>query len=237
MKLSAPIFKLKHRAKTIARDTNIPLNEALNLVARNEGFPSWSALSSHVARLSLSAKLLTTLKNGDLLLLAGHPGEGKTTLALQLLLEAAREGRRAALFTLEYTSDEARRHLRALSKEDVKVAEAVEIATSNDISADYIVANLSNAMSGTVAVIDYLQLLDQQRTKQTLDHQVKQLAEFAKKSGITFGFISQVDRTFDDTTKKIPDVSDIRLPNQVDLKLFNKACFVHDGEAQLHTLT
>nr|WP_234704598.1 hypothetical protein [Sinorhizobium meliloti] len=44
--------------------------------------------------------------------MAGRPGHGKTTLGLQLLLDAARDGRKAVFFTLEFTEQQARRHLR-----------------------------------------------------------------------------------------------------------------------------
>jgi hypothetical protein len=37
MRLSAPIYKLKRRAKLMARDENIALHEALDRLAREEG--------------------------------------------------------------------------------------------------------------------------------------------------------------------------------------------------------
>ena len=38
MKLSAPIHHLKRRARTLSRGEGIPLNQALNRIARQEGF-------------------------------------------------------------------------------------------------------------------------------------------------------------------------------------------------------
>ena len=49
MKLSAPVFQLKRRAKLMARAGNMPLNEALDQIAREEGFTRWSLLSARVA--------------------------------------------------------------------------------------------------------------------------------------------------------------------------------------------
>jgi hypothetical protein len=43
-------------------------------------------------------------------------------------------------------------------------------------------------------------------------------------------FISQIDRKYDSTNRPIPTLEDIRLPNPLDLALFDKACFLHDGE-------
>ncbi|MFC0805793.1 DNA helicase [Ensifer sp. P24N7] len=233
MKLSAPIFQLKRRAKLMARNNSVPLHEALDQVAREEGFARWSLLSSQVAAASLSRSILARLDKGDLLLMAGRPGHGKTTLGLQLLLDAARDGRKAVFFTLEFSEQQARRHLRSLDEGPHGFCDKLEILTSDDISADYIIRHLSGSERGTVAVIDYLQILDQQRTKPALSNQVLALRDFAKQTGVVLGFISQVDRSFDSESKRLPDIRDIRLPNLVDLGLFNKACFLHNGEAQL----
>lgn len=233
MKLSAPLFQLKRRAKLMARNNNVPLHEALDQIAREEGFARWSLLSSHIAAVSLSETILSRLNDGDLLLVAGRPGHGKTTLGLQLLIDAARDDRKAVFFTLELTEQQARKHIRSLEKDTLGIGDSLEIVTSDEISADFIIRHLSGSPRGTVAVVDYLQLLDQQRSKPVLSEQVVALGDFARKAGVIIGFISQIDRSFDPERKRLPDIQDIRLPNFVDLGLFNKACFLHSGEAQL----
>lgn len=233
MKLSAPIFRLKRRAKLMSRTGKVPLNEALDRVAREEGFLRWSALSAKMAAGSLSQTVLSRLKPGELMLVAGRPGHGKTTLGLQLLLDAVRDNRRGVFFTLEFTEQQARQHIRALDKDTPKLADRLEIVTSEDICADYIIRHLSGFAPGTVAVIDYLQILDQQRNKPALAEQVRALGDFAQSTGIILGFIAQIDRSFDPDSKRLPDIRDIRLPNRVDLGLFAKACFLHNGEAQM----
>ncbi|WP_253276864.1 hypothetical protein [Ruegeria sp. 6PALISEP08] len=45
--------------------------------------------------------------------------------------------------------------------------------------------------------------------------------------------ISQFDRSFDLSDKTMPDLSDVRLPNPLDLSAFDKACFLHNGEIQM----
>lgn len=154
MKLSAPIFQLKRRAKLLVRKNNVPLHEALDQIAREEGFAKWSLLSSRIAAGSLSKTVLSRLNDGDLLLVAGRPGHGKTTLGLQLLLDAARDGRKAIFFTLEFTEQQAWRHIRSLDEGYQDLGDALEIVTSNEISADYIIRHLSASDRGTVAVID-----------------------------------------------------------------------------------
>lgn len=217
----------------MVRNNNIPLHEALDHIAREEGFARWSLLSSQIAAGSLSQTILSRLVDGDMLLLAGRPGHGKTTLGIQLLLAAAEDKRRSVLFTLEMTEQQARKHI---AKQAIEGDQRLEIATSEEISADYIIRHLSPAKPGTFVVIDYLQILDQQRNKPALSEQVAAFGEFSKRTGVTFAFISQIDRTFDPESKLLPDFRDIRLPNLVDLGLFTKACFLHNGEAQFHNM-
>ena len=46
MKLSAPIYQLKRRAKLLSRTDTIPLHQALDRIAQEEGFTAWSLLAS-----------------------------------------------------------------------------------------------------------------------------------------------------------------------------------------------
>lgn len=234
MRLSVPIYQLKRRAKLLARDKKIPLHEAQDHIAREEGFGAWSALSSHMATNSPASALLPRLSNGDMLLLGARPGHGKTLLGLQLLLDAGRDGRRTVFFTLEYTDQEVKERIRSL--DDNALENAPEIVTSGDISANFIVQYLSGASRGTVAVIDYLQVLDQQRSKPSLSEQIRVLHEFARNTGVILGFISQIDRSFDPVRAPLPGIDDIRLPNPIPAGMFSKACFLHAGEIRLQNV-
>ena len=231
MRLSVPIYQLKRRAKLLARSEAIPLHEAQDRIAREEGFSAWSALSARVATRSPAPTLLPGLVDGDMLLLAARPGHGKTIMALRLLLDAARDGRRAVLFTLEFTESQAFELLQSLG--GAKSERMPEIVTSNDITADFIVDRLSGSRSGTVAVIDYLKILDQQRSKPALSDQMRARGDFARRSGTILTFISQVDRAFDPARRPLPDLSDVRLPNPIPAGVFSKTCFVNGGEARL----
>jgi hypothetical protein len=46
-------------------------------------------------------------------------------------------------------------------------------------------------------------------------------------------FVSQIHRSYDATINSIPTLHDVRLPNPLDLALFDKACFLQDGELKL----
>ena len=48
-------------------------------------------------------------------------------------------------------------------------------------------------------------------------------------------FISQIDRSFDPSIERCPGLNHVRLPNPLDLKLFNKACFLHNGELEVRS--
>ena len=236
MKLSAPIFQLKRRAKLMARNNSVPLNEALDHIARDEGFAKWSLLSASMSSPPPFETTLSRLENGDLLLIAGRPGHGKTRLGLRLLIDAARDGRKALMFTLEFTEQQARKHLKSLEVGGGSMSDGIQIFTSDQISAEYIIQHMSGLEPGTVAVIDYLQMLDQQRSKPMLSKQLQTLGVFAQRTGVVLGFISQIDRSFEAEGKQLPDIGDVRLPNFVDLGLFSKACFIHNGEAQLQNV-
>jgi hypothetical protein len=107
-----------------------------------------------------------------------------------------------------------------------------EFDCSDCISADYIIDKLSSVPRGTLVVIDYLQLLDQKRENPELAVQVRTLKSFALNRGLVIVFISQIHRSYDPAKKPFPDTRDIRLPNPLDLGLFNKTCFLNRGEVR-----
>lgn len=231
MKLSSPIYQLKRRAKLVAREKGIPLHQAQDGIARREGFASWSLMASKVANIPAGSDIIDRVEDGDLVLLAARPRQGKTILGLTTLLNARRAGRRAVLFTLDLTKEQARRSLEEMSS--VKLAASVEIETSDDIDADFIVSVLADAARGTVAVVDYLQLLDERRSKPPIADQVDKLHRFATSKGAVLIFLSQIDRNFDPAQRRVPVMTDVRLPNSLPMELFNKRLFLHDGEMRM----
>lgn len=232
MKLSAPIYQLKRNAKRLSRERNIPLHKALDRIAEQEGFGSWSLLAAQASATAPAAKLYARLAPGDLVLVGARPGQGKTLMSLELAVEAMKSGSRGVFFTLEYTAKEVQDHFRALGVELASFDGLFEFDSSDDISADYIVTRLATAPRGTLVVIDYQQLLDQKRENPELMVQVRKLQSFARDKGLIFVFISQIDRSYDPSTKPCPDLDDVRLPNPLDLRLFAKTCFLNNGEVR-----
>lgn len=232
MKLSAPIYKLKRQAKILSRERGIALGEALDIIARKGGFRSWSHLA-FAARSDPAARILRELRAGDMLLLAARPGRGKTLLGLELAMAAARSGRRSFFFTLEYTEADVRARLAALGDGEASGEVPLVIDTSDEICAGHIVDRLRDEPRPAFAVIDYLQLLDQNRSKPDLGGQLASLGSYVRRSGAMVVLLSQIDRHFELDGRRMPGLADVRLPNAADLTLFSKACFLHEGDLEL----
>lgn len=232
MQFSTPLYRLKRQARQTARASGIPLHKALDDSAKALGFQGWSHLSAESARHSPAISILSRVRAGELVLIAGRPGHGKTLLGLDMVALAAQFGRRGHFFSLDYTDRDVTDGLRDLGHRHFADTDAPVIDTSDAICADHVVTRLSSADGPVLAVIDYLQLLDQRRTNPPLDSQLDRLQCFARDTGAVIALLSQVDRRFDDAGKGRPDRADIRLPNPADLDRFSRFCFLHDG--QLH---
>lgn len=235
----APIFSLKRRARLLSRSEGIPLHAALDQVAASEGFRRWSLLAARREghdNATSTADIHARLLPGDMVLIGARPGHGKTLMALKLAAEAMQAGHRAAFFSLEYAERHMLDRFRAIGVDPVPLGQRFLFDTSEDISSGHVVGRLAGAQAGTFAVIDYLQILDQQRKKPDLATQLRELRAFARSSGVTLAIISQIDRSYDPTVKALPDLADVRRPNPVDLSLFDKAIFLNDGRVGLSDL-
>ncbi|MEM9737336.1 MAG: DNA helicase [Pseudomonadota bacterium] len=231
MQLAAPIYLLKRRARLMARDNQIPLHRALDRVAGEEGFQTWSHLAASATHQSPADAVLRGLAPGEFVLIGARPGQGKTLLGLELAVKAAALGRQGYFFTLEFTDGDVAAHLAMLDPDPG--ADGMVVDTSDEISADHIIHRLEAAPSPSLVVVDYLQLLDQRRRNPSLDEQVKTLREFGVRTGTILVMISQIDRRFDQSAKGMPGVADIRLPNPVDLTAFDRFFFLHEGKLQI----
>ena len=235
MALSAPIFQLKRTAKSLSHTKKIPLNQALDQVAVGEGFSSWSELASSPSSLSSPARLFNELEHGDLLLLGGRPRQGKTVMALKLIVEAMKRGHRGVFFTLDYNEQDVAKLFAKIGISSKKFNELFEFDNTDDIDAHYIIQQMQSAPSGTVVAVDYLQLLDQRRQSPVVGVQVEALKSFARERGLIVIFTSQIDRSYELSARPFPDMRDVRLPNPLDVSIFDKACFLSGGEIQMQS--
>jgi hypothetical protein len=228
MRLSAPVHRLKRKARLLARRENIPLHEALDRVAADEGRQGWSLLMR--GRPSPVRHFFKTLQPGDLVLVGARPGQGKTLMGLRILMEALEAGRSGTFFTLEYTERDVSERLRALGFDRAPYARRLVVDTSDSISAGYIVSALNEVLEGTVAVVDYLQLLDRSRGTPPLMEQLCVLRAFARDRGVILVFLSQIDRSYDPVGESVPSIDHVRLADPLDLSLFSRTCFINAGE-------
>jgi replicative DNA helicase len=233
MKLSAPIYILKQQAKALSRKEKVPLHRALDRIANREGFTAWSLLAARSESNEESTTLFSRLSSGDLVLIAARPGQGKTLLGIGLAVESMARGNRSAFFTLETTEAGVAQLFAALDKDIRGFGDRLLIDESDCISADYIVDQLASAPPGMVVVIDYLQLLDQKRGNPSIMEQVTHLRRFARQRQLVIVCLSQIDRKYDSESKSCPGLTDVRLPNPLDLTLFDKACFLNRGQMQV----
>jgi len=236
MRLSTPIFRLKRQAKQLSRSKNLRLSKAQDSIAMQEGFKNWGLLTAFHAKNSSIPNIYKALTAGDIVLLAARPGQGKTLISLELAIEAVKTGHRAAFYSLEATQSEVTHRLEDLHAPMAICETALTIDTSDDISASYIIARSQAAQPSTFIVVDYLQLLDQTRTKPSLADQLVALKAFAEASGAIVVIISQIDRSYEAASRPLPDISDIRLPNPLDLSLFTKAVFINEGTIELQAV-
>ncbi|WP_306256984.1 DNA helicase [Pararhizobium sp. IMCC21322] len=230
MKLSAPIYRLKREARLLSRKNKIPLHAALDKLAASEGFESWSLLARSATFRCPTQRILDDLLPGEMLLLGARPRHGKTLMALEMMVETVKGGGQCFFYSLDYTETQIMNHIAALGADPELFKGSID--TSDAISADYILQDAKAVPAGTLLVIDYLQLLDQDRSKPDVAAQLSQLQAFARTAGVIIIFISQIDRVFEASARALPDMADVRMPNPLDLDLFDKTCFVHDGEIQ-----
>jgi len=233
MKFTAPIFILKQHAKALSRREKIPLHEALDRIAAREGFNAWSLLAAKAVSDRPSERFLAQLDPGDLALIAARPGQGKTLLSLELAVETMRRGNRAAFFTLEFTHADVAECFKIMDEKLSIFTDRLLIDDSDQICADYIATRLASAPAKMLVIIDYLQLLDQKRLNASVADQIQRLKALARERQLIIVCLSQIDRRYDACKQPFPGFGDVRLPNPLDIGLFNHACFLNRGRLQL----
>ncbi|KIC51359.1 DNA helicase [Tateyamaria sp. ANG-S1] len=235
MRLSSPIYTLKRQAKLLARDKGIKLNQALNRIAAKEGFSDWSHLASSYSKATPAKEIMSQLNSSDMVLIGARPGHGKTLLGLELAALAKKNSRKGYVFSLDYNDADVWDRYEKLGLDPKEHDEPIVVDTSDDICAAHIIERLGNMPAHAFVVVDYLQLLDQRRNNPPLEEQVRALKKCAIERGAVVVLISQIDRPFELSSSTMPTLEDIRLPNPVDLSLFDKRCFLHDGKTQIES--
>lgn len=239
MKLSAPIHVLKSQAQLLRKEKSITNTEALDLIAKREGYNSWSLLQSKKEEMFPTSydEILDFFNHGDIVLIGARPGKGKTMFTIGLFVQAIQKKLAPNyIFSLSEIPKDIAGRMAIYDESMIKNNDYigyVGLDYSNEISADHIIEKTKGTISkNSVIVIDYLQLLDEKRSNPTLQEQVFKLKKFAKEKECIIIFISQLKRELEYRTDKKPIVDDIRLPNPLELKFFNKIILLHKGDEE-----
>lgn len=235
MKLSAPINVLKAQAQELKKEKSITNTEALDLIAKREGFNSWALLQSKKDEMFPKSydEILGFFNPGDIVLIGSRPTKGKTVFTMGLLAQAVQKNQaKNYCFSL---SEGHKNILDKLSLYDEFINEkkaSFELDYSDDVSADYIIEKTKNTVSkNSLIVIDYLQMLDVKASNPSLQVQVEKLKNFAKEKECVVIFISQLNKEIEGKSDLKPVLDDIRLSGDVELKFFNKIILLHKAKA------
>lgn len=230
MQLSAPLYILKRNAHRLAREQALPLHQALDQIARGEGYGSWSLLVSQAQFHQPAHTALAQFADGDLVLVGARPQQGKTLFCVQLCLAAMQDRRHCYFFSLDYLYADMQARFTALGQSLADHQQLFHFDDSDEICADYIIAQLPDAPAGSLVVVDYLQALELDRRQPPLSQQLPRLQQFVQQRGLQMVFISQIDRH---CVERLPTTADIKQSNPLDMALFDRTCFLHGGQLRL----
>ena len=189
-------------------------------------------------------RAISGLNKSDLILLAARPGMGKTSMALNILLEAGKKsGKNVAFFSLEMSREQLALRLISgkLTEEDwEKVAVAADSLNKSKILIDDdssvtvadILAKCRRVENLGLVVIDYLQLMQSAGGKtrsgdnrqQIVSDISRSLKLMAKELNVPVLCLSQLSRANESRTDKRPMLSDLResgaIEQDADIVLF-----------------
>lgn len=177
---------------------------------------------------------------GDLVVLAGRPGMGKTTEALNFAMSAAREGFTVDVYSLEMSRQKLLTKM-ATQMQNLKLFEVTrgrlsdedfqKVVGAMDVLRDYPVfahdnkfrwvdikssARRINALYDTkMIVVDYLQLIDgesrsQRNREQEISKISREMKQLAQELDCVVVNLSQLNRKVEERSDKKPRISDLR---------------------------
>ena len=198
-------------------------------------------------------RILTCLKNGELVILAGRTSIGKTTLGLDIALNAARRKKSVLIFSLEMSAPRIADRLicahgmipgQAYRQRDYdrdKVEEAISgvydlpiLVYDKRVSTAEIRSKCMRVKAKhglDLVLIDFITLVKDKREGKmsTADHVgevAKRLQEVAKEINVPFVVMSQMNRNVEGRQDKIPMLSDLRDSGNIE-EAADVVMFVH----------
>lgn len=234
--IEGQIFELSQNENrtglTHIKDTLTELIEILDDRSKNKG--SVTGIPTGFSDLD---RILLGMQRKDLILLAARPSVGKTALAVNIALNAAKSGSKVAIFSLEMSRTQlAQRMLSSLSLVNLKQLISGDITEWEDIfEASSIIAGNSIYMDDTAGIsitelrskcrrlkadsgldfimIDYLQLMTSEGRNENRQQEIstisRNLKALAKELDVPILALSQLSRDSEKSGRK-PKLSDLR---------------------------
>lgn len=185
-------------------------------------------------------KMTSGFQPGDLIILAARPSMGKTSFALNVAINAARQGSSVGIFSLEMAAEQLT--LRLLATEsgiDHQKIRNATISSEEWIALTHVAAELGDMQlfiddaaginimelrakarqlkskhNVGMLVVDYLQLLHSSKRHENRHQEVSEISRFlkalAKELNIPIVALSQLSRAVDSRMDKRPMLSDLR---------------------------
>lgn len=177
------------------------------------------------------------MKPGEFIVLAGRPGMGKSSLAVQLALRAARRGKKVAFFSLEVSAQQvvqkALSMLSGIPAQDIRlrrvnpdeVREYAEMLSETPLwiyddgrqspeTVRSALLSLKNSEGLDLAVIDYLQLLTSgdkhAKGYDEITELSRRIKQLSRELALPILTLSQLSREVENRTNKRPTLSDLR---------------------------
>lgn len=158
------------------------------------------------------------LRRGELVILAGRPGMGKTAFALSMVRTACESGAKVAYFSMEMRSTElAKRMIRSFSDHEAGAGKIsawkIHLYDKGGINIDFIKSNVRLLKDCQMVVIDYLGLMKVNtriKRAEALGEVCHELKSFAMESDIPIVLLCQLNRDSEGRNSSIHRLSDLR---------------------------
>ena len=196
--------------------------------------------------------IIQGFRRGELIIIAGRPGIGKTTLALNIILNS---GAPSCLFSLEMDKNLIMQNviscMSGVPTDDIKtpltsilVARAMKDISERTIFIDdqtdadilTIKARAQNMKGVKLVIVDYLQLLTSRGSMRTRENEVAEISRslklLAKQMEIPVIALSQLNRTVEDRKSGRPQLSDLRESGAIEQDA-DKVILLSKGEGNM----
>ena len=182
MRLSSPIFLLKLRARQISRETDLLLSQALNLVAKQEGYRSWGSLAAKYASTRTVNDVLARFEPGDFILMECRPNPTSRSQKLQFLTGMIDLKAKAWVFSSTNDHAEIKSQIQHFGQSSPADASNLNVLNIDALDADKIVETVGPKVRGGVILIEDLNELIPKLPPQDVNAQIEVLRSYAQRT-------------------------------------------------------